>query len=87
MSEASITEIVNRLDRLQASVDTLDDRFVSYREYQADARTQATRDKSHDRRLHRLEESNTWLMRGLAGLAFAMLVQVVVAVVALGGVG
>ena len=25
MSEASITEIVNRLDRLQASVDTLDD--------------------------------------------------------------
>jgi|GEM_PF-4555445 len=87
MSEASIAEIVNRLDRLQASVDTLEDRFVPYREYQSDGRTQAVRDKGHDRRLQRLEESNTWLMRGLAGIAFAMLVQVVVAVVAIGGVG
>jgi len=83
MSEASIAEIVNRLDRLQASVDTLDDRFVSYREYQADARTQATRDKSHDRRLKRLEDGQTWMMRGLAFLALSVLVQVAVTVVQL----
>ena len=85
MSEASIAEIVRRLDQLQASLDAIDDRYLSYREYQADGRTQATRDKGHDRRLSRLEDGQTWMMRGLAGLAFAMLVQVVVAVVAIGG--
>ena len=85
MSEASIAEIVRRLDQLQASLDAIDDRYVSYREYQSDGRTQAVRDKGHDRRLQRLEESNTWLMRGLAGRAFAMLVQVVVAVIVIGG--
>lgn len=85
MSEATIAEIVRRLEALQASVESIDERFVGYREYQADARTQATRDKTHDRRIQRLEETSTWMMRGLAGLAFAVLVQVVVAVLVVGG--
>lgn len=86
MSEATIAEIVRRLDHLQASIESTDARYVAYREYQSDQRTQAVRDKSHDRRLQKLEESHTWLMRGLAGLAFAFLIQVVAAAFLMFGV-
>ncbi len=75
--EVSISEVVRRLETLQRSIDTLDQRFVSAREYLADQRTNTAHSDAHSYRLGKLEEGYTWIMRGLAALSFGLLAQLV----------
>ena len=77
MAEVTLDEVVRRLDQLQRSVDAMDDRYVGSREYGADLRTQEARDDAHNRRLTRIEDTQAWLMRGLAALSFGLLAQFV----------
>ena len=81
--DVTLAEIVRRLSSIEAAIRDQDQRYVSRSEYDADDRTQAERDRSHARRLKRLEDGQTWMMRGLAGVAFAVLVQVAIMVVQL----
>ena len=81
--DVTLAEIVRRLSSIEAAIRQQDERHVSRSEYDADGRTQAERDRSHARRLKRLEDGQTWMMRGLAGVAFAVLVQVAIMVVQL----
>jgi hypothetical protein len=87
MDEVTLSELGRRIDRLQQSVDSMGNQYLGRSEYQADLRAQAERDRTHSRRLGKLEEGNTWIMRGLAGLAFGLLVQVVVLIAAVSGGG
>ena len=81
--DVSLAEIVRRLSSIEQAIRDQDAKHVSRSEYDADARTQAERDRSHARRLKLLEDGQTWMMRGLAGVAFAVLVQVAIMVVQL----
>jgi hypothetical protein len=78
MSEnVSVDEVVRRLETLQRSIDTLDQRFVGSREYLADQRTHNAHADANQYRISRLEEGQTWIMRGLAALSFGLLAQLV----------
>lgn len=80
MSEVTLAELGRRLDRIEHILNEQDEQHVGRREYDADWRAQADRDRAHHRRIEELEGGQRWMLRGLAGAFLGLLVQAAVVV-------
>lgn len=80
MDQITLGEAIRRLESIENKIDRVDDRYLPREVYDADRVAQRDRNDTHQRRLDRLESGHTWLMRSLAMLAFAIVLQVAVQV-------
>lgn len=80
MSEVTLHEVVRRLDKIEQILNTQDEQHIERREYEAHWKSQAERDKTHHRRLERLEAGQQWMLRGLAGAFVMVLLEMAVIV-------